>query len=196
MRTTFSSRRLAVLAAMLGSLAAAAPLSAQHWFATLGPEVNGATGTGQAAFSLNGSLLSISASWSGLSGTTTVAHIHCCSAQPGAGTVGVAVTPGTLPGFPVGVTAGSYATVIDLADPASWTTNFVNNFGGGTLAGAQAALLDGFENDRAYFNIHSNAFPGGEIRGFIAPVPEPATLALLGAGLLSLGAVARRHRQG
>lgn len=196
MRATLRSRRLAVLAAMLGSLAATAPLSAQNWFATLGPEVNGATGTGQAAFSLNGSLLSISASWSGLTGTTTVAHIHCCTAQPGAGTIGVAVTPGTLPGFPVGVTAGSYATVIDLSVATNWTTGFVNNFGGGTLAGAQAALISGFENDRAYFNIHSTAFPGGEIRGFIAPVPEPATLPLLGVSLLALGAVARRRRHG
>ena len=38
------------------------------------------------------------ASFSGLSGTTTVAHIHCCTASPGTGTIGVAVTPVTLPG--------------------------------------------------------------------------------------------------
>lgn len=35
---------------------------------------------------------------------------------------------------------------------------------------------------RAYFNIHTVMFPGGEIRGHIA-VPEPVTLLLLLGGL-------------
>lgn len=41
-----------------------------------------------------------------------------------------------------------------------------------------------------YVNVHTNVFPGGAIRG---QVPEPGTLALLGAGLLGLGAVRRRQ---
>jgi hypothetical protein len=46
----------------------------------------------------------------------------------------------------------------------------------------------------AYVNIHNSTFPGGEIRGFLAPAatPEPATLTLLGAGLL--GAFGARKR--
>jgi len=44
-----------------------------------------------------------------------------------------------------------------------------------------------------YFNIDTAAFPGGEIRGQIAPVPEPIAIASLGVGLVAL--VGRRRRK-
>ena len=183
---------VALTTAFLASPAAAAPIT---FSSPLAPEVPGATGSGSVTVVYDdvARTLLIDASWSGLSGTTTVAHIHCCTAVPLAGTVGVAVTPGTLPGFPVGVSAGSYdSPVLDLSATTTYTPGFLNNFGGGTAAGAEAALLAGMLNGRAYFNVHTTAFPAGEIRGFLAPVPEPGTLTLLAAAM-AIGVLRRRR---
>jgi hypothetical protein len=154
---------------------------------SLQPELPGTTGSGSAMaeFDTVAHTLVVSADWTGLTGTTTVAHIHCCVDPPG--TVGVAVTPTTLPGFPAGTTSGSYTSpVLDLTDPATYTAGFLNNFGGGSVGGAEAALLTGLQAGRAYFNVHSSFAPGGEIRGFLHQVPEPATFAFAGAALTGL----------
>ncbi len=52
----------------------------------------------------------------------------------------------------------------------------------------EARLLGGFY----YVNVHTVNFRGGEIRGQINPVPEPATMIALGAGLASVAARRRR----
>lgn len=185
---------LAVVALSAASCAASAGVIVFN--AALGPEVARATGSGfmQAFYDTVSHDLRIVADWSGLSGTTTVAHIHCCVAVAGAGTVGVAVTPGTLPGFPAGVQSGHYETPsdIDLDLASSFTAAFISTFGGGTVDGARNALLAGMSAGTAYFNIHTTAFPGGEIRGFLQ-VPEPGTLGLAGLAL-GLVAVGLRRR--
>lgn len=40
-------------------------------------------------------------------------------------------------------------------------------------------------------NIHTTAFPGGEIRGFLV-VPEPSTVALVALAVGAMGALRRR----
>ena len=186
---------VAVAAAALSLAPMAAEAATIRFVTELEPEAQGATGTGSVVvwFDTTGNTLTIDSQFSGLSGTTTIAHIHCCTAVPEAGTVGVAVTPGTFPGFPVGVSSGTYAVVLNLDDEATYTAAFRNGPGGGSVAGAEAALLQGMLDGRAYFNVHSTTFPGGEIRGFL-DVPEPGTLLLLGTVLAGAALTLRRRR--
>lgn len=187
---------LAGVAFSLAAATLATPASAATtvFAGVLGPEVAGATGTGlvKLTFDTTAHTLGVQVEWAGLSAGTTVAHVHCCVAPPG--TVGVAVTPGTLPGFPVGVTAGSYSALIDLTLNGSYTAAFLTG-SGGTAAGAEAALLAGLQAGQAYFNIHSTRFPSGEIRSFPAPVPEPATWGLMIAGFGVIGGAMRARRR-
>jgi hypothetical protein len=187
------------LAAVLGASVLAAQAHEMVYLATLdGPSeapTNNSPGTGTAkiTFDLDLVTMRVEASFAGLTGNVSAAHIHCCTTNALAGTAGVATITPTFTGFPSGVTAGTYDVTFDMTLASSYNTAFVNN-NGGTVSSAMNALLAGLENDKAYFNIHTGTFPGGEIRGFLvaAPVPEPATYALMLAGMGVMGAVARR----
>lgn len=135
------------------------------------------------------------ASFSGLIGNTTAAHIHCCTANPLAGNSGVATVTPSFTGFPLGVTAGSYDVTYDMTAVAgSWNNAFVAA-NGGTPGAAFSVLLAGLDSGRAYFNLHSSFAGGGEIRGLLQAqaVPEPGSLALMLAAA-GLAAVATRKR--
>lgn len=191
----FTTWAVSITAVLMALPANAALLT---FYRDLGPEATGATGTGwaRATFDTDAVTMRVEASFEGLSGTTTVAHIHCCTAVPETGTIGVATYPGTFPGFPAGVNAGTYDALFNMMDTASYTAGFINNFGGGTVEGAFAALLAGLDAGRGYFNVHSTTFGGGEIRGFLRPVPEPGALVLLGLGLLAVAVTLRSRRRG
>ena len=98
----------------------------------------------------------------------------------------------------MGVTSGTYTNLFDLTLPASFNSPFVTN-NGGTVAGAEAALLAGAIAHDAYLNIHTTAFPGGEIRSFLVQVqavPEPGSLALMALGLIGVAFAGRGKSKG
>jgi hypothetical protein len=124
------------------------------------------------------------------------AHIHCCLPSPflTGVNVGVATTVPAFVGFPLGVTSGSYTSqVFDLTQALIYNPAFVTLQGG--IPQAEAALVAGIQNGGTYFNIHTVNFGGGEIRGFLSKVPEPATLYLMGFGLIALAEIIRRRRR-
>lgn len=147
------------------------------------PNASTATGNVSVLFDISNHYFSVAASFNGLQGASTDAHIHCCTALPGDGSAGIATMLPTLTGFPTGVTSGAYAAIFDTSQTSFWNPTFLSDHGG-TTSGAESALLAALGAGTSYFNIHSDAYPGGEIRGFLAaPVPEPAQALLLLAGL-------------
>ncbi len=151
------------------------------------PNASSGTGTALVIVDTLAKTMRVQTSFTGLDGLVTNAHIHCCTAIPGAGNIGVATQTPSFPGFPSGVTFGTYDVTFDLTQEASFNGAFVTN-NGGTAVGAQNALLTGLDQGRAYFNIHTNQVPSGEIRGFLLAVPEPGSFALMltGIGILTL----------
>ena len=135
------------------------------------PVNTAAYGSAEVTFDDAALTVTVNETWESLRGLATINHIHVATTPGGNGNVALSFPiPNTSP------STGSYAGVFTL-DSASFDS---------LLAGTNAGL--------AYVNLHSTAFKGGEIRGFLAPVPEPETYALMALGLVVVGLWTRRRR--
>jgi hypothetical protein len=146
---------------------------------------NAATGTGVATLFYNDfntastadDTYNFSLAAFGLTGVATGYHIHAAAAAGSNAPVVVNLVVGPF------VSLNSGGTLL---------------VGGNGVSTPYAAFLSDLQASKAYANIHTATFPGGEIRGqlmqvAVTPVPEPSSYAMLGVGLLAVGAIARRR---
>jgi len=163
----------ALLIAFAASPANAATTTFIATLSSAGESNATSTATGNATVTFNdvAGTVGVNVSWAGLLGSAPFGHIHCCTAVAGTGNVGVLQGFNALNNLPT-------SSYIDIFAPAPATFS---------------ALLAGTTAGKAYVNIHSSTYSGGEIRGFLAPIPEPETYALMLAGLGAVAWAARRR---
>jgi hypothetical protein len=157
------------------------------------PNASPGIGSGLVTLDTATNMLTVNVSFAGLIGPTIASHIHCCT-LPGTNAMVATAVP-TFPGFPLGVTTGTYLQTFDLTLASTYNPAFITAHGG-TVAGAQAAFIAGLTSGQTYLNIHTSQFPGGEIRGQLQAIPEPATLLLMGTGLMAaIGVIRKRSKR-
>lgn len=163
-------RRIAVLLAVAALVAAPATvLAAEPFSAVLTPEAEvppasgDGSGTASVTISDDGTSISYEVTYDGLSGTAGAAHIHYGAADV-AGPVIIPLEVGDSP-FSGTFSEADYAAPSDTTAPQTW-----------------ADALEAIRAGDTYVNVHTEAFPGGEIRGQLAELPDTATA---GSGLAS-----------
>jgi len=134
------------------------------------PKANGASGTFRAKLSADGSTLSWTFTWEGLTGPPLFAHIHFgqkgtnapvmtffCGGPKGSSTIPQKPDcPQTTSGSITGTTTAADIIPLNVA-PTDQALN----------AGDFAAFLQALRHGDGYANMHTDRFKGGEIRGQI-----------------------------
>jgi hypothetical protein len=173
-----------------------------------GPEADGstdsmATGSGVARYDTDTNTFFYNISWTGLEGLLTKIHIHG-PADPSMSNPTHLVE--LIEFDPMDNNAGATPTLpaspgVSFNYTGNRTTGSVSNthqLAASHVAGDEtdiisiASIVDTMFNGLSYVNVHSQAFPMGEIRGNLPPIPEPASAAILSIGGLAL--LARRRR--
>lgn len=143
-------RLLFVVMSLMASLAVATPYD-YGWVAYLAgtnevpPNSSPASGVFHASLNAAGTNLSYVGTWGGLVGSYSASHIHG--------------------GAPAGVNAGVIHGLLG-AGPTGTP--------GGTWVGVPANRVAQLYHDSLYVNVHSNVFPGGEIRDQLRCDPDTA----------------------
>lgn len=125
-------------------------------------------------------LFSIDMTADHLQGSPVVSHLH--------------VAPVGTPG-PVAIDLG--APTVTGGSAGDWSAKWHTGWGLGQnfeINGlTREHILTLLQDGLVYANVHTGVYPDGEVRGQLGAVPEPATLAVLGVGLL--GVIRRKQRR-
>ena len=133
------------------ALAATFPLSG---YQEVPPISTGGSGTFTGSL-VGGTTIEYDLTYSGTEATVTAAHIHFGTPGVNGGIVAFLCGGGGKPACPLsGTVSGTIVAADVLAVPSQ-----------GIVAGDFAALLDAIVAKATYANVHSTAFPNGEIRG-------------------------------
>ena len=152
-----------VTSALLAGLLATPVVQAQNesFSATLlgDNEVPPINTAGTASFQMDASTSTISfkISFSGLSSSLTLAHLHFAPTKVAGGVMIFLCGGGGQPACPA-VTSGTITGTITAANVTGPTAQ-------GIAAGDLTSALEAVGEGNAYANMHTTNFPGGEIRG-------------------------------
>ena len=179
--------RLAPLALALSLAVGAASAATQMYSFNLNAlqevPTNASPAAGSMQITINDTTNVISYQFTGfsLAGTFAAAHIHRALAGVNGPVVYNLVTAADY--------SGPVTFPPNISIPNSWALLGQNE----TNMVAGLGLLINATPWNFYVNVHTSAFGGGEIRGQLAPIPEPSTYAMFAAGLGVVGLMWRRR---